>query len=254
MCPIELLQALGLDNEKMHRRLAQPHAGKPILEVLERFGNGQPLSPAHHATKVFWLGRMLYDDHRAAVYEMAFVHVLARMGKLPEDFKDWRSCREKDTGFTVAHAAAQACTLPAGFKDWGLADEDSWTVAHHALTRGPLPADFKRWEMASWAGYTVAHLAAQVGRLPENFKDWLLVFNGQTVAHDLVRCGKQVFPPGFDLWHLENHQGVSVIDHARACGRLDIVAQHETWRLQSAMKDTEEDAPISSSRIHRHGV
>lgn len=119
MCPIELLQALGLDNEKMHRRLAQPRAGKPILEVLERFGNGQPLSPAHHATKVFWLGRVRHDDYRAAVYEMAFVHVLARMGKLPEDFKDWRSCREKDTGFTVAHAAAQAGTLPTGFKDWG---------------------------------------------------------------------------------------------------------------------------------------
>jgi hypothetical protein len=37
--------------------------------------------------------------------------------------------------------------LPDGFQDWTLADETGWTVAHEAAEHGCLPPDFDRWEL-----------------------------------------------------------------------------------------------------------
>ena len=74
--------------------------------------------------------------------------------------------REKEGGWTVAHAAAGCGHLPSGFDRWELADSDGWTVAHEAARYGHLPFGFDRWELVDKYGWTVAHEAACCGHLP----------------------------------------------------------------------------------------
>jgi len=74
--------------------------------------------------------------------------------------------REKEGGWTVAHAAAGCGHLPSGFGRWELADIDGWTVAHVAAGCGHLPSGFDRWDLADSDGRTVAHEAAFYGHLP----------------------------------------------------------------------------------------
>ena len=86
---------------------------------------------------------------------------------------------------------ARTGRLPEGFSNWRKADRDGWTIAHLAARYGRLPPDFKGWHWADKYGRTVAHEAAMSGNLPKGFKglNWA-DNNGLTVREERKRYNR----------------------------------------------------------------
>lgn len=121
-------------------------------------------------------------------YETALRH--ARKGTLPADFVLWDLTGSDETGWTVAHEAAEYGHLPETFDKWHIALRDGWTVAHVAAAYGTLPAGFGQWSLMDNDGWPVAHVAAESGHLPSDFALWDLTSKDheEITVRDVAEC------------------------------------------------------------------
>ena len=115
------------------------------------------------------------------------------------------------------------------------------------------PPEKVDWTLSDIHGWTVAHVAAQSsGELPAGFRGWpIRAIDGQTVAHAFLMSGKP-FPDDFPLevWREEDEEGISVIEKAKASGRIDLVAQYECSVIQAnRSQDIFGDARITRRRV-----
>lgn len=175
-------------------------------------------------------------------------------GTLPPGLSDLSVCDAE--GMTVAHYAVRFnIALPVDFEGWHWASNEGWTVLHEVFVNRPFstPPEKVDWTLSDIHGWTVAHVAAQSsGELPAGFRGWSMrAIDGQTVAHVFLMSGKP-FPDDFPLevWREEDGEGISVIEKAKASGRIDLVAQYECSVIQAnRSQDTFGDARITRRRV-----
>ncbi|MDR2613486.1 MAG: ankyrin repeat domain-containing protein [Deltaproteobacteria bacterium] len=85
---------------------------------------------------------------------------LARLGRLPEGFRDWGLCIPRLDFVPVAHIAAAHGHLPEDFDRWDVSTRTGWTAAHQAALYGHLPEGYDGPDYADGEGVTVSDVLA----------------------------------------------------------------------------------------------
>lgn len=178
---------------------------------------------AHVLARIGGLPANYKDWQYTDVLGWSVAHEAAASGNLSEDFDDWY-IKEGDLHRTVLYTAATHGTFPLTFSVWEMVDDDEtahWTISDNpggkivfvAVSHDTLPSHFNKWEIINAIGCTVAHEAARYGTLPKDFSRWDLANeDGRTVAHEAARHGR--LPPNFSRWDLADEDGWTVAEEA----------------------------------------
>ncbi len=103
-------------------------------------------------------------------YDIAGINYLKylldwKSGKITfDEFCNTNIC---ETNTKAAHYYVHDVRLPNDFPYWNLADDSGWTVAHEAADYGTLPEDFDKFGLKTKKGWTVAHQYVKRGHLPK---------------------------------------------------------------------------------------